>query len=83
MSVPKRSVRWDTQGPHVFVVEEAEVDAFLPHRASIRRVDVRGESRDKLFVSGEIVSGESVANKGAFKLEDSLFVSIQARSTDQ
>jgi len=83
MSVPKRSVRWDAQGPHVFVVEEAEADAFLPHRASIRRVDVRGESRDKLFVSGEMIPGERVANKGAFKLEDNLFVSIQARSTDQ
>jgi membrane fusion protein (multidrug efflux system) len=83
MSVPKRSVRWDDQGPHVFVVEEAEADAFLPHRASIRRVDVRGESRDKLFVSGEMVPGELVANKGAFKLEDNLFVSVQARPTDQ
>ena len=83
MSVPKRSVRWDAQGPHVFVVEEAEADAFLPHRASIRRVDVRGENRDKLFVSGEMIPGERVANKGAFKLEDNLFVSIQARSTDQ
>ena len=83
MSVPKRSVRWDAQGPHVFVVEEAEADAFLPHRASIRRVDVRGESRDKLFVSGEMIPGERVANKGAFKLEDNLFVSIQTRSTDQ
>ena len=67
----------------MFVVEEAEADAFLPHRASIRRVDVRGESRDKLFVSGEMSPGERVANKGAFKLEDNLFVSIQARSTDQ
>ena len=83
MSVPKRSVRWDAQGPHVFVVEEAEADAFLPHRASIRRVDVRGESRDKLFVIGEMIPGERVANKGAFKLEDNLFVSIQTRSTDQ
>ena len=83
MSVPKRSVRWDPQGPHVFVIEEAEADAFLPHRASIRRVEVRGESRDKLFVSGEMVPGERVANKGAFKLEDNLFVSVQARSADQ
>ena len=83
MSVPKRSVRWDPQGPHVFVVEEAEADAFLPHRASIRRVEVRGETRDKLFVRGEMVPGELVANKGAFKLEDKLFVSVQARPTDQ
>ena len=83
MSVPKRSVRWDPQGPHVFVVEETEADAFLPHRASIRRVEVRGEDRDKLFIRGEIVPGELVANKGAFKLEDSLFVSVQIRSTDQ
>jgi membrane fusion protein (multidrug efflux system) len=83
MSVPKRSVRWDPKGPHIFVVEEAEADAFLPHRASLRRVEVRGENRDKLFVSGEMVPGELVANKGAFKLEDNLFVSVQAVSTEQ
>ena len=78
MSVPKRSVRWDVQGAHVFVVEEAEADAFLPHRASIRRVEVRGESHDKLFISGEMAPGELVANRGAFKLEDDLFVAVQA-----
>ena len=83
MSVPKRSVRWDAQGPHVFVIEETEANAFLPHRASIRRVDVRGESRYKFFVNGEMAPGELVADKGAFKLADKLFVSVQARSIDQ
>ena len=82
MSVPKRSVRWDVQGAHVFVVEEAEADAFLPHRASIRRVEVRGESRDKIFISGEMTPGELVANRGAFKLQDDLFVAVQALRTD-
>jgi membrane fusion protein (multidrug efflux system) len=83
ISVPKRSVRWDPQGPHIFVVEEAEADAFLPHRASIRRVEVRGESRDKLFVNGEVAPGELIANKGSFKLEDNLFVSVQTLTTEQ
>ena len=83
MSVPKRSVRWDQEGAHVYVVEETEADAFLPHRAAIRRVDVRGESRDRLFVSGEMTPDELVADRGAFKLEDSVFVSIHATSTDQ
>ena len=83
MSVPKRSVRWDVKGAHVFVVEEAEADAFLPHRASMRRVEVRGESRDKLYVRGEMTPGELVANRGAFKLEDRLFVTVQALPADQ
>ena len=83
MSVPKRSVRWDVKGAHVFVVEEAEADAFLPHRASIRRVEVRGESRDKLYIRGEMTPGELVANRGAFKLEDRLFVTVQALPADQ
>ena len=83
ISVPKRSVRWDVRGAHVFVVEEAEAGAFRPHRASMRRIEVRGESRDKLFVSGEMVVGELVANRGAFKLEDNLLVSVQGRTTDQ
>ena len=67
----------------MYPLEPAEADAFLPHRASMRRVEVRGENRDKLFVSGEMVPGELVANKGAFKLEDNLFVSVQAVSTEQ
>jgi len=83
MSVPKRSVRWDVQGPHVFVVEEAEADAFLPYRASVRRVEVRGESRDKLFITGEMAPGDLVANRGAFKLEDNLLVAVQALTTEQ
>ncbi len=83
MSVPKRSVRWDPKGAHVYVVEETEADAFLPHRAAIRRVDVRGESREKMFVSGEITPGELVADRGAFKLEDNLFVSIHVVSKNQ
>ena len=82
-SVPKRSVRWDPKGAHVYVVEETEADAFLPHRAAMRRVEVRGESLNKLFVSGEISPGELVADRGAFKLEDELLVSIQASSRDQ
>ena len=83
MSVPKRSVRWDVKGAHVFVVEEAEADAFLPHRASMRRVEVRGESRDKLYIKGEMTPGELVSNRGAFKLEDQLFVTVQALPADQ
>ena len=82
-SVPKRSVRWDPKGAHVYVVEEAEADAFLPHRAAMRRVEVRGESLNKLFVSGEISPGELVADRGAFKLEDELLVSVQVSSRDQ
>ena len=83
MSVPKRSVRWDVQGAHVFVVKETEADAFLPHRVNIRRVEVRGESRDKLFIRGEMAPGELVASRGAFKLEDGLFVAVQALPADQ
>ena len=83
MSVPKRSVRWDVQGAHVFVVKETEADAFLPHRVNLRRVEVRGESRDKLFIRGEMAPGELVANRGAFKLEDGLLVAVQALPADQ
>ena len=49
----------------------------------MRRVEVRGESLNKLFVSGAISPGELVADRGAFKLEDELLVSIQASSRDQ
>ena len=82
ISVPKRSVRWDPQGPYVYVIKEAEPGAFLPHRASVRRVEVRGETQNKLFVRGELLAKEIVANKGAFKLEDDILVSIQTPASE-
>ena len=47
MSVPARSVRWDLEGPILFVIVDAEAEAYLPHRASLRRVEVRGETADR------------------------------------
>ena len=82
ISVPKRSVRWDPQGPYVYVIEDAEPGAFLSHRASARRGEVRGETLDRLYIRGEVLAREIVANKGAFKLEDGLLVSIQSPASD-
>ena len=47
MSVPARSVRWDLEGSHTFVIVDAKAEAHLPHRASLRRVEVRGETADR------------------------------------
>lgn len=83
MSVPARSVRWDPQGAHTFVVVEAEADAHLPHRASLRRVEVRGETADRFFVRGELNPGDRVADQGAFKLKDAILISIQPGATQE
>ena len=77
ISVPKRSVRWDPEGPYVYVIKEAEPGAFLSHRASVRRVEVRGETQTRLYLRGEVLAKEVVANEGAFKLEDGILVSIK------
>ena len=54
MSVPARSVRWDPEGAHTFVIVEAEAGAYLPYRASLRRVEVRGETADRFYIRGEL-----------------------------
>lgn len=77
VSVPARSVRWDPDGAHTYVVEDSEPGAFLPHRAALRRVEVRGERGDRFYVRGELSPGDTVADKGAFKLKDHSLVAIQ------
>ena len=80
MSVPARSVRWDPQGPHMFVIVEAEANAHLPHKASLRRVEVRGERDNRFYIRGELSVGDRIADQGAFKLKDELLVNIQGTS---
>ena len=81
MSVPARSVRWDLEGPHTFVIVDAEAEAYLPHRASLRRVEVRGETADRFYIRGELNPGDRIADQGAFKLKDEALVRIQAGAT--
>ena len=83
MSVPARSVRWDPQGPHTFVIVEAEAEAYLPHRASLRRVEVRGETADRLYIRGELNPGDRIADQGAFKLQDEALVQIQPGASEE
>ena len=77
MSVPARSVRWDPQGPHTFVIVDAEAEAVLPYRASLRRVEVRGEATDRFYIRGELNPGDRIADQGAFKLQDNALVRIK------
>jgi membrane fusion protein (multidrug efflux system) len=77
MSVPARSVRWDPDGAHMFVVTEAEPGAHLPHRASLRRVEVRGERDNRFYIRGELNVGDRIADQGSFKLKDEILVDIQ------
>ena len=78
MSVPARSVRWDLEGPHTFVIDDAEAEAYLPHRASLRRIEVRGETADRFYIRGELNPGDRIADEGASKLKDEALVRIQA-----
>ncbi|MDG2460718.1 MAG: efflux RND transporter periplasmic adaptor subunit [Luminiphilus sp.] len=81
MSVPARSVRWDPQGAHMFVITESEAGAHLPHRASLRRVEVRGERNNRLYIRGELNAGDRIADQGAFKLKDEILVNIQVAAS--
>ena len=78
LSVPARSVRWDPEGAHAFVVEPAEPGAHLAHKASLRRVEVRGERDGRFFILGALSTDDRVADKGAFKLNDQILLRVQA-----
>jgi len=69
-ALPGPAVRWDIDGPHVFVLGEAEQNAHVRHRAETRRVDVLGAHYGQVFVQGDLTEGELVAYQGAFKLHD-------------
>jgi len=77
MSVPARSVRWDPEGAHAFVIVESETGDHLPHRAALKRVEVRGEKNGRFFIRGDIQVDDPIADQGAFKLKDDMLVSIQ------
>lgn len=83
MSVPARSVRWDPEGAHTFVVVESDASDHLPHRAALKRVEVRGEKNNRFFIRGDLQIGDQVADQGAFKLNDGILVSIQAAAAQQ
>ena len=69
-TLPGPAIRWDLDGPHVFVLKDAEPDAHVPLRAELRRVEVLGEIRGTLMVRGDLTVGDQVAVDGAFKLSD-------------
>lgn len=83
MSVPARSVRWDPEGAHTFVVEESNTGDPLPYRAGLRRVEVRGEKNNRFFIRGDLQAGDQIADQGAFKLTDGVLVSIQSTAAER
>ncbi len=72
--IPSHAVRWDIEGPHVFVLNDAGEDAFVPYRAQLERVSLMAEDDGFAFVEaatpGSLRPGTMVAIEGAFKLSD-------------
>lgn len=70
IQLPNQALRWDVEGPHVFVLKAAEADAYRPYRAELRRVQLLDERTGSVFIRGDLADGEIVASVGAFKLAD-------------
>lgn len=74
LAVPSHAVRWDIDGPHVFVLTDAEDGAFVPFRAALRRVTMIAEREGLAYLSSTsadpIKAGDAIAVEGAFKLSD-------------
>ena len=77
ISVPSRSVRWDADGPHVFVVEKGLKNDSQLASVSNRRVEITGERSGRMYVKGDLSPGDLVANKGAFKLSAGALIAIK------
>lgn len=82
-TLPVPAVRWDTEGPHVFVLEDGEPNAYVPLEAQLRRITIIGEERGVIMALGDLQIGEQIAVKGAFKLRDGALVKLAATSAGQ
>lgn len=82
-ALPGPAIRWDAEGPHVFVLNDAEPDAHVKHRAQLHRVDVLGSQDGLLFIQGEFTGVELIANQGAFKLHDGSLARIAGEARGQ
>ncbi len=81
LSIPSHAVRWDVDGPHVFVLKAAEAEASQPWRAELRRIEVLGEQSGHIMATGELNVGEQYAVEGAFKLANDELVKIAEEVT--
>ena len=82
-TLPVPAVRWDTEGPHVFVLQNGEPDAYVPLEAQLRRITVIGEQRGVIMAQGDLLVGEQIAVNGAFKLSDGGLVKLATTSAGQ
>jgi membrane fusion protein, multidrug efflux system len=82
-TLPVPAVRWDIEGPHVFVLQNGESDAYVPLEAQLRRITVIGEQRGVIMAQGDLLVGEQIAVNGAFKLSDGSLVKLAATSAGQ
>ena len=82
-SLPGPAVRWDIEGPHVFVLRDAEPNAHVKHRAELRRISVLGDQDGRVIALGDIKEGETVAFNGACKLSDDSLVRIAGEERGQ
>lgn len=75
--LPAKSVRWDSEGPHVFAVKPSEDGAFLPNRARLIRVTVLDEIQGHAVITGDLNAETKIISDGAFKVSDDVLIDIQ------
>ena len=76
LSLPNRSIRWDTDGTYVFLLEDAESGAEKPYRAKPARVTLIGESSSDSYFTANFTEGTLVATVGSFKLSDGMLAKL-------
>lgn len=76
MVVPNHAVRWDVEGPHVFVLLPAPEGTHTPLIAERRSVALLDERDGVALLSGDIAPGDTIATAGAFKLADASAVRV-------
>lgn len=82
-TLPAPAVRWDVNGPHVFVLRESDAGSFTPFTAELRRIEVLGQTGNTVMADGDLEPGETVAFQGAFKLTDGGLVQLATGTADE
>jgi len=83
VTVPAAAIRYDVNGPYVFILDKIQDTQRGTHRAIKRPVNIQNEKTEQVFINGGLTTGEEIATFGSFKLREGILVNaVSAKPTE-
>lgn len=83
VAIPASALRYDTEGPYLFILNPIENAARGTHRAEKRLVEIGMERNQEVLVTSGLAGGEEIATLGSFKLRENLLVNAVTPSVPE